>query len=379
MNKGYIAALDGIRFFAVMLVLVDHWSGDALPFPGSYLGVCLFFVLSGFLITRILLNSKKRDEEAGRTHSFSLKQFYIRRTIRIFPIYYLTIGILYIVNISPVREKFWWLFTYNTNNYIAINEKWLGSVDHLWSLAVEEQFYLFFPFLILFLNWKNLVKMLYFCIVASVVLRLFFFMRGDEWMRAYVLVFTCLDAFGIGGLFAYYAWKGNERLVTIFSSWLPILGTLVAYIAVVLWGKNLSEQHNLATDVLLRFFESTLSIAIIGKIVTNEVRSSKSTDWFIRVLSNSAVVYVGQISYGIYIYHNFVYNFYHSSPASPIVKLLSGMEAAIPDPLLFIVLKIVLLFGITCGIATLSWFLIEKPINKLKNRFSYQQAKTINS
>lgn len=374
MNKGYIAALDGIRFFAVMLVLIDHWSGDALPFPGSYLGVCMFFVLSGFLITRILLNSKKRDEAAGRSHSFSLKQFYIRRTIRIFPIYYLTLGVLYVLNTPPVREKFWWLFTYNTNNYIAINQRWLGSVDHLWSLAVEEQFYLFFPFLILFLTWKNVARMLYLSIIFSVALRLFFYWRGDDWMRAYVLVFTCLDAFGIGGLFAYYAWKGNEQLVAIFSSWKPIIFSIIAYAGIVFLGKNFGEEHNVITYVWLRLFESVLSVALIGKIVTNEVNKTGKADWFIGLLSNRPVVFIGQISYGIYIYHNFVYNFYHSPADSPIVKLLDKLQHIVPNPLVFLVLKIGLLFGITCGIAALSWFLIEKPINKLKDRFSYQKT-----
>ena len=84
MKNNYIAALDGIRFLAVTMVLFDHWSGEALGFPASYLGVCLFFVLSGFLITRILLVAKAKDTVLGRSHGFSLKQFYMRRTIRIF-------------------------------------------------------------------------------------------------------------------------------------------------------------------------------------------------------------------------------------------------------------------------------------------------------
>lgn len=373
MNKGYIAGLDGIRFFAVLLVLIDHWSGDALPFPGSYLGVCLFFVLSGFLITRILLNAKKRDEEATRGHSKALKQFYIRRTIRIFPIYYLTLGVLFLFNVSPVREKFWWLFTYNTNNYIAMHERWLGSVDHLWSLAVEEQFYLFFPFLILFLDWKHIAKMLYVCIVVSVALRLFFYLRGDEWMRSYVLMFTCLDAFGIGGLFAYYAWRGNERLVRIFSSWWPILAGVSAYTILVLWSKSSDggAEHGLLSVVWLRLFESILSIAFIGKIVTHKVSKRPNADWFEHLFANRAVVYVGQISYGIYIYHNFIYNYYHTPVNNFIVRFLDTLQQFVPNPEAFLLLKITFLFGITVFFASLSWFLIEKPINNLKERFTY--------
>jgi peptidoglycan/LPS O-acetylase OafA/YrhL len=369
MKKGYIPALDGLRFLAVALVLVDHWSGDAMPFQASYLGVCLFFVLSGFLITRILLNAKQRDEKLERNHSFSLKQFYIRRTIRIFPVYYLTLGILYILNVEPVRDKIIWLLTYNTNNYIAIYERWLGSVDHLWSLAVEEQFYLFFPFLILFLGWKNLSKMLYLCIILSVGLRLFFYLRGDEWVRPYVLVFTCLDAFGIGGLFAYYVWQGKQRVIEFFGGWLPIGMSLVAYILIVIWSKSYGEGHNFVTDVLLRLFESLLSISIIGKIVVNEYQ--QTANWLTRLLSSAVLVYIGKISYGIYIYHNFVYNFYHTPDSSFISRALNKLQSVVSEPVLFQITKICFLSAITIIMASFSWFLIEKPINKFKERFGY--------
>lgn len=369
MKKGYIPALDGLRFLAVALVLVDHWSGDIMPFQASYLGVCLFFVLSGFLITRILLNAKERDEKLERNHKFSLKQFYIRRTIRIFPVYYLTLGVLYLMDVTPVRDKFWWLFTYNTNNYVAIYERWLGSVDHLWSLAVEEQFYLFFPFLILFLNWKSLSKMLYFCVILSVGLRLFFYLRGDDWVRPYVLVFTCLDAFGIGGLFAYYVWQGKQQVIRLFSGWLPILTSLIAYILIVVWSKFSGEAHNFVTDVLLRLFESLLSIAIIGKIVVNNFEGTEN--WLTKLLSGAVVIYIGKISYGIYIYHNFVYNFYHTPETNIVAKVLNKMQDFITEPSLFLVAKICFLFGVTTIIASLSWFLIEKPINKKKEQFGY--------
>ncbi len=155
-QNNYIKQLDGLRFVAVTLVLIDHWTGDALNFPISYLGVCMFFVLSGFLITRILLQAKEKDEKFARGHGFSLKQFYIRRTIRIFPVYYLTIFILYLLNEPPIREKIAWYLTYSTNIYVALKHTWLGSSDHLWSLAVEEQFYLFFPFVVLFIPLRKL-------------------------------------------------------------------------------------------------------------------------------------------------------------------------------------------------------------------------------
>ena len=87
----YFTQLDGIRFVAVALVLFDHWLAEKNVLPLGHLGVTMFFVLSGFLITRILIESKLKDDKIGRSHWFSVKQFIIRRSIRIFPIYFLAI------------------------------------------------------------------------------------------------------------------------------------------------------------------------------------------------------------------------------------------------------------------------------------------------
>lgn len=371
MNKSYIPALDGIRFLAVSFVLIDHWSGDSLGFPLSYLGVCMFFVLSGFLITRILLNSKKKDEDLGRTHGFSLRQFYIRRTIRIFPIYYLTLAFLFVANITPVRDKIWWLVSYNTNNYIAINETWLGSVDHLWSLAVEEQFYLFFPFLIFFLPWRNINKMLIFSVLLSVALRAFFYLRGDEWMRSYVLVFTCLDAFGLGGMLAYALRNSNQKVINFLSGWSPFLISILFYVALVTASGSMSDGHNFLTSIWLRLFESILSVTFIAKLVLTDSLPDNFSKLFTKLFEGNVVIFLGRISYGMYIYHNFVYNFYHSPANSPIVKLVNFIEQNTSTSFQFHSVKFVVLYGITVAIATLSWFIIEQPINKFKDRFGY--------
>nr|MBP6410775.1 acyltransferase [Pseudarcicella sp.] len=129
----YFKQLDGIRFLAVALVLIDHWSAGTITnrLPLGPLGVTMFFVLSGFLITRILIQSKITDDNTGRSHWFSIKQFMIRRSLRIFPIYFLSIFLCYVLDVSPVREKILWCITYSTNIYIALNGKWLGTIDHL--------------------------------------------------------------------------------------------------------------------------------------------------------------------------------------------------------------------------------------------------------
>src|SRR5215217_8319326 len=159
-SSGHIIQLDGIRFIAIALVLVEHLFVEVNSVPVGATGVTIFFVLSGFLISRILLKSRDKNYDTPGGFKKYLSKFLIRRTIRIFPVYYLVILLLFIFNVPPVREKLGWLALYGTNIYMAVYKTWMGSMDHLWSLAVEEQVYLFFPFLIFFVPKNKLIPVL---------------------------------------------------------------------------------------------------------------------------------------------------------------------------------------------------------------------------
>lgn len=371
-NNSYIKSLDGVRFWAVTLVLADHWSGDKLGFPAGYLGVCLFFVLSGFLITGILMDAKKKDETLGRGHGFSLKQFYIRRTLRIFPLYYVTLAVLFILNIPPVREKFWWLVTYMTNNYMAINQTWMGSVDHLWSLAVEEQFYIFFPFLVLFLPIGKIRNVLVFFIPLSIGLRLYFFFHETSWISSYVLMPTCLDAFGLGGLLAYWRKTGNSQATGFFRNNTYLVISLLVYISVVFLYRNEGTNHNFYDMVILRFTEALFSVFLIGRLLFID-REATGDSFFKGLFENGLAVYIGKISYGVYLLHNFVFNEYHSGDNHPTRRLLGYMDSVWPGfgTGNLVILKIIVLYAITIGIASLSWYVLERPVNRLKDKFGY--------
>ena len=138
----YFKQLDGLRCIAVMSVLICHWVRYhfVMLIPFGSMGVNLFFVISGFLITRILLISK--DENGDRSMASPMKKFYIRRTLRIFPIYYLTIFFLFLVNFPAIRENVAWLLTYTFNIKLSFQGVWemdkMHHLLHLWSLSVEE-------------------------------------------------------------------------------------------------------------------------------------------------------------------------------------------------------------------------------------------------
>lgn len=358
----YIKPLDGLRFLAVTLVLVDHWSGDTIGFPASYLGVCIFFVLSGFLISSILINSKNK---IGQTKKQALKRFYIRRTIRIFPLYYLVLFILFILNIPPVRDKFIWLITYTTNIYIAMTSSWLGLVDHLWSLAVEEQYYLFFPFLVLFLPLKKLKPWLFFLIILAVGLRIGFYFMDYSWIRSYVLMPTCLDAFGMGGLLALAYTSNDQKWMKIASNPLFLVISLILYMIVALFSAHYYEPHEFLSVVGLRFFESLFSFFLIGCLIPFNEKNRTLKNIF----SWNPLVYIGKISYGIYIFHNFVFNYYHTPQDSYIRQMLAYFDSTSSLILTSTSFKILILYAITVAIASVSWFLFEKPINQLKDKF----------
>jgi peptidoglycan/LPS O-acetylase OafA/YrhL len=364
-TKGHIVQLDGIRFIAIALVLIAHLTDIALPV--GELGVTMFFVLSGFLISRILMQGRDRLKSEPDGFKKYLRKFLIRRTIRIFPVYYLCILILWILGVPSVREHLGWLVFYGTNIYMAVNETWLGTVDHLWSLSVEEQVYLFFPFLIFFTPRKSLLLILGGMGVLSVLLRLYFTLTGKSWIVSYVSMPTCLDSFAFGGFMAWLQLYRNEKFNSLFSkTWLVIFG-LVIWLTVYIWSHYFfTEKYNIPKVVLDRLAASFFCFFLIGKAV---VGYTGAFAWF---LENSVSVYLGKISYGIYLYHNFVFNHYHSWewPMHPTVRLLNKIYRNVPELQGSMLFELILVTGLTIIVASISWHFFEKPINSLKDKFA---------
>jgi len=364
-HKQYIVQLDGLRFIAVTLVMIDHWLGQANILPLGYFGVNLFFVLSGFLITRILINSKQRDTELGRGHGHSLKVFFIRRNLRIWPVYYLTILILALVRFQGVRLSFWWLITYTTNIWIVIHQNWLGAIDHLWSLAVEEQYYVFFPFLLLFTPERYFLRMLWSLIAISCLLRVALFVTNAPWMAQFVLMPTCLDAFGMGGLLSWLIIYRRDLFDRLFTSNTLLLGSMALYVVHLYFLITVEPDRNVFTDVTDRLVTSVFCAAIIGRAVLGFGQPVK---W---LLENEVAKYLGQISYGLYLFHNIVFNYYHTQPTFITMRVWRKASSILPFLQTTPVFQLVYFFTLTVALAALSWHLIEKPINSLKDKFSY--------
>jgi peptidoglycan/LPS O-acetylase OafA/YrhL len=368
--QGHIIQLDGVRFIAVGLVLLDHLFVEINVVPFGALGVTIFFVLSGFLISRILLKSKEKTEGTPGGFKKYLRKFLIRRTIRIFPVYYLIIALLFAFDVPPVREKLGWLALYATNIYMATHKTWLGSVDHLWSLAVEEQVYLFFPFLIFFIPKNRLIPVLGILGAIGIAFRFLYFFSvkdfgADNWIVTYVSTPACFDSFALGGLMAWLQLYKNETFVKFFNRSCPVAIALFAWILLQFWSKSFDQKYNISFVVVDRTVSSIFGFFLIGRAVMGY------NGWMASFLENPVSVYLGKISYGLYLYHNFVYNHFHSGPMHPTVRLFRKIYQYVPDLKGNIAFEALVVVSLTIMVASVSWHFFEKPINALKDKYAY--------
>lgn len=316
--------------------------------PFGMIGVTLFFVLSGFLITQILILSRVNAEKMHEKKIHSLKQFYARRTLRIFPIYYLTLIICYVFNIDNIREIFLWFVFYASNIYYYTIGNW-GSISHLWTLAVEEQFYILWPFIILFIPKKYLLKSIIGIIILGPVFRTFLYIQSDgsEWTSTFIHILTpsCMDCFGLGALLAYYRVFQSGR--QILDSKYAVLFLLVNILTLISF---FFFKENVLTIFFFRFNVSVICMFIIHKATTGFKGITG------KILDNSILIYLGKISYGMYLYHSFIPMIYRTLGFPQVNNLYVN----------FIIQFVMLII-----ISTISWFLIEKPVNGLKKYFAY--------
>jgi peptidoglycan/LPS O-acetylase OafA/YrhL len=366
----YMPQLDALRALAVFAVWFEHWQISLLPgvryVPWGSLGVWLFFVLSGFLITGILLRAKEGVEFArasGAAASNSLwsaaRSFYARRFLRILPIYYLTIFVtVFVLHMPNVRRMFWWHLTYTTDFRKAMHAPFPDQGgQHFWTLAVEEQFYLLWPALILLVPRRFLVRTIFLTLIGGVAFRIVCVAIGQRG-AAGVWPFACFDLFAFGAALAAFGDDARyARIGDVFCRWCLALGTpaLLVLLAVAAWHQRHSPDELNASKLTVNIlFNSLAAGAVFAWVIARTARGFTGVGK--KILEFAPLLYLGKISYGLYIYHNF----------------MPGVFAKlhVPEPH-----SLWLRFGTralaTVAIASVSWYLVEKPINGLKRYFEY--------
>jgi peptidoglycan/LPS O-acetylase OafA/YrhL len=371
-KESHIPVLDGVRGVAILMVLVFHfWQGINSGIyhfsPGitkvcgllsiGQKGVDLFFVLSGFLITGILMRSK------GAAHYF--KNFYIRRSLRIFPLYFATVFACLIAGKTWGGEAYqwhnnWWYLCYLQNIGSTF---WPGSVagpGHFWSLAVEEHFYLFWPLAVLVLSRRGLAWFSISLILASIVIRGYFLMKGID-----VFTFTLcrMDTLALGALLAIlFTHSDYWRKVVEGVKWLilPVAGLAFGSFFVVSGTGNSTIQT----------FKYTLFAALCGFVLVLALatRNRNPLPWLFQLKWLRAM---GKISYAMYVFHPFIYGvvigrFYQAtwSPVRGNLWPALGLE-------------LVLALSLTIIASWISWVAFEHPLIRLKERFQYEDRSAL--
>ena len=385
-EKPYIAPLDGIRAIAILLVLLHQGSFaksiDGSGFLGAnlllvmdagWMGVQLFFVLSGFLITGILLDSKGDDLKR------SFKHFYLRRSLRIFPIYYFSLLVLFLAAAllqdgpawleNTYHYKFWFLFY--LNNWITpFADTLLG---HFWSLAVEEQFYLLWPLLVFSLGRRALISVCIGLIVLAPAFRyaLTIFQPEHAHLTAYVWTPARLDALAIGALLAISRQVKGARQGSMDKIMLGLMLVSLAYMGFVI----VTQYRYLAVSngwpILNQSVCALLFVGLIYFCLDNPAplnaagaRITAAMKW---LLSLAALRSIGKHSYAIYVFHLPV-SLLLRAHLHPVIEPHLPRLSVSGISLEFLV-EAILLFAVTYGLARLSWILVEHPFLKLKHRW----------
>jgi len=340
--------LDSLRAIAVIFVLFAHW----LSYPMmNYLdlgkiGVNIFFILSGFLITTILLKNRQVESKIK-----TLKNFYIRRFLRIFPLYYSLLIILFILGFETVRKTFFWNIFYLTNILTFINGTWSISISHFWSLSMEEQFYLIWPCFILFIPYRYLLRFIVLIICISALTRIILYSFHFSYISIDTFPLCTMDFLGFGALLAYF--KENGILINRQSIVFNILAIISFFLYSLILFLIHKGFHNLFLDVL----KNSLLMLCLGWIVFKA--SIGFTGIIGKILNYEPIVYIGKISYGLYLLHSFMPNILNYV----LLKLgASNLEISkIPKTMIYFALLVI--------ISSFSWFFYEKPFLKLKERF----------
>lgn len=342
--------LDGLRGIAIFGVFLAHFlaldSQHPLFLPYGSVGVRLFFVLSGFLITGVLIKARDRIDDGLQSVSFTLKAFYIRRCLRLFAVFY---AWLIATQLIFGGDRFWWDAFYLSNFHDIIYKG--GGGNHYWSLAVEEQFYLVWPVVILLLPRKHWTTLFVSCLTVAIAVRIAMAFSGFNYLIVKKFPLTCADALAGGALLASFVCGSrpwSEVALKKFAWVTGVVGVVLFGIAIAML-KQTGAKGSIYTATLHTGL-ALLSMGLIAPAV-NGYRGCVGA-----VLSSRPLCLLGKISYGCYIYHLVI---------REVVKKFVNVAGFEFNAMVWFAPMVVATFVF----AWLSWWLLESRVNDLKKHF----------
>jgi peptidoglycan/LPS O-acetylase OafA/YrhL len=367
---GHILPLDGLRGIAILLVMIFHQTvmTAATEVDEAFLtvtgfgwcGVDLFFVLSGFLITGILFDSR---ESAGY-----FRNFYCRRIVRIFPLYYAVLFVALVIlpriphaksaNFSRMAGDEPWYWLYLSNFAIARAGQWRHAIlDVSWSLAIEEQFYLVWPVVVLVCSRASLLRISSMLVLAAPVLRALLLWADAAPIAIYVLTPTRIDALAIGAWVALAARQPGGLI------WLRRIGRPVSAVAGVAVLGFLVSGRTFCWDPWIQVAGYT-ALALLAASALVAALTCSPKGWFYQVLTHPLLRSFGKYSYALYLFHLSLRALVRDTVYGP-GRFPTIFGSPIPGQLLFYVVATALAYVA----AWLSWHCFEVHFLKLKHLF----------
>jgi peptidoglycan/LPS O-acetylase OafA/YrhL len=368
--RGHIAELDALHAIGIGFVLIDHfWPKPLSPLIlrvgtlGGLIAMDSFFVLSGFLITGILLDTRHRPDY--------FRNYYIRRSLRIFPLYYLLLLALFVMThvshggngteytqmVHQWGSPAWFTF-YLGNFRMAYTGQFppVTAYGPLWSLQIEEQFYLLLPFAIRWIRPDRLSRWLWLMVFLSPVFRLLFFLWHPKNYFFQLALLPCrMDGLALGGIIALRFRRGPWKLSKAGLASLGV-GLLALTVVGTNWSLAAVAAAKSESNPFMQLAGSSLSSLGCACLVLWLIFSRGSR--YTRVLRIAPLLYIGKVSYGLYLLHQL-------SPRG--LRLVRKLGVHLnPNGLSYFIVLVCM----SLAMASLSWYLMERPLLSLKDRLA---------
>ncbi len=372
--NSHLPALDAVRGIAILMVLGFHFTMltandnrlSMMLCKLAVLGRCgvdLFFVLSGFLITGLLFDAK------GSTGFF--RTFYARRVLRIFPLYLVSLALwlwvlplfgIHVVS-DAIAQRQGWLWLHSTNiGLIWGGPGYFGSLGHLWSLSIEEHFYLLWPLVVFFFDRRVLIRICACVAAAALLSRVIFMSMGDYGDAAYLLTPNRIDPLALGGMVALIARSpGGLRPMIRPAKWIALISFALLTLILLVRDRFHAPEHD---DKLMPTIGYTVLASGFAACIILAVSVQKSSKLW-PIITAKPLRLFGKFSYALYIWHLFVFEtiLAHWPMPKEASMLRYGVQYAVVGTVCM---------ALSLAVAWISWHVLEKRFLALKRHFSHE-------